>query len=141
MDGAIADYNQAIQINPTNSSDYDGRAWAKFQKNDFDAAIADAVEAIRLNPTNGYAYGTRGWARFGKGDTSGAVEDCRKAIELYGTNSVAIAYDQGMLDFINGDFQKAVTSWEKVIQSDVTLKRELQPWIEKAKAKLPGEKP
>jgi lipopolysaccharide biosynthesis regulator YciM len=37
---------------------------------------------------------------------------------------------------INGDYEKAVASWKKVIQQDGMLKLELQPWIEKAQAKL-----
>jgi hypothetical protein len=36
---------------------------------------------------------------------------------------------------------KAVGSWEKVIQEDSELKRELQPWIEKAQAKLQDKIP
>jgi uncharacterized HAD superfamily protein len=52
-----------------------------------------------------------------------------------------VAYDEGLIDFINGDYEKAAASWEKVVQYDVTLKHELQPWIEKAKAKLQTGKP
>ena len=58
---------------------------------------------------------------------------------MEGVNSLGAAGDQGMIDFINGDYEKAVTSWEKVIQTDATAKREIQPWIEKAKAA--GKKP
>jgi lipopolysaccharide biosynthesis regulator YciM len=43
--------------------------------------------------------------------------------------------------FINGDYEKAITSWEKVIHQDATRKQELQPWIEKAHAKLQEKKP
>jgi hypothetical protein len=69
------------------------------------------------------------------------MEDCKKAVVFLGTNSFAVAYDEGLIDFINGDYEKATASWEKVVQHDVTLKRELQPWIEKAKAKLQNNKP
>ncbi len=46
-----------------------------------------------------------------------------------------------MLDFIAGDYEKAIADWQKVIQKDASLKSELQPWIEKAQAKLQEKKP
>jgi lipopolysaccharide biosynthesis regulator YciM len=46
-----------------------------------------------------------------------------------------------LLNFINDDYEKAIASWENVIVQDATLKQELQPWIEKAKAKLQNNKP
>lgn len=140
-DGAIADANKAIEFNPKYELAFNNRGWAEFQKNDFDAAIADATHSIQLNSTNGYAYGTRGWARYGKGDVVGAVEDCKKAIELSEPNSSEFYHDQGLLDFINGDYEKAIASWEKVIAQDAALKQELQPWIEKAQIKLHEKKP
>jgi hypothetical protein len=42
---------------------------------------------------------------------------------------------QQWIDFINGKNQKAIDSWQSAIQHDASLKRELQPWIEKAKAR------
>ena len=140
-DGAIADANKAIEFNPNYALAYNDRGWAEFQKNDFNTAIADATHSIQLDSTNGYAYGTRGWARYGKGDVAGAVEDCKKAIELSRPNSSEVYCDQGLLNFINDDYEKAIASWEKAIVQDAALKQELQPWLDKAKAKLQEKKP
>ena len=104
-------------------------------KRDFDSAISDATRAISLESKTGYFYGTRGWSRYGKGDVAGALEDCKKAVELEGVNSLDAAGDQEMIDFIKGDYKKAVESWQRAIQHDASVQRELQPWIEKAKAK------
>lgn len=138
---AIADFSKNIELNPTNAIAYNNRGWAEFQKNNFDFAIADATHAIQLNLTNGYAYGTRGWAEYGKGDVVKSLEDCKKAAELFAPDSKQATYEQGLIDFINGDYEKAVAAWKKVIQQDGTLKRELQPWIEKAQAKLQSKTP
>ena len=131
-DGAIADCTKAVELKPDYAGAYNNRGWSEFLKNDYDNAIRDATHAIQLGSKNRYAYGTRGWARYGKSDNAGALEDLKKAIELSGVNSL----DQGMIDFINSDYQKAVDSWQKAIQHDASLGRELQPWIEKAKGKL-----
>jgi tetratricopeptide (TPR) repeat protein len=141
LEAAIADCAKALELNPTNAAAYNNRGWAEFQKNDFDSAIADATHAIHLNSTNGYAFGTRGLAQYGKGDIANALDDCKKAVELFGADSKEASYDQGLIDFINGDYEKAIASWEKVIQQDNTSKRELQPWIEKAQSKFQNKTP
>jgi lipopolysaccharide biosynthesis regulator YciM len=62
------------------------------------------------------------------------IADVKKAVELKGLNSLAAIESQGLVDFINGDYQKAVDSWEKAIQQDSSAKQLLQRWIDKAKA-------
>jgi tetratricopeptide (TPR) repeat protein len=109
-------------------------------KRDFDSAISDATRAISLESKTGYFYGTRGWSRYGKGDVAGALEDCKKAVELESVNSLDAAGDQGMIYFMTGEYKKAVGSWQRAIQHDASAERELQPWIEKAKAKQDAAK-
>jgi len=78
--------------------------------------------------------------RLGQGDAAKALADCQKAVELIGANTDDAAADQGLVAFINGSYESAVASWQKAIQHDPNVQRELQPWIEKAKAKLmPGK--
>lgn len=139
-DESIADFSKAIELNPKYAQSYNERGWTEFLQHNNDAAIADATQSIQLSPTNCYAYGTRGWARYGNGDVSGAVEDCKKAINLSMPNSLEAYSDQGMLDFINGDYEKAIAAWEKVVVQDASLKQEFQPWIENAQIKLQSKK-
>jgi tetratricopeptide (TPR) repeat protein len=133
---AMTDFNRALEINPKNLAAYDARAWARFLKNDLAGAIADATRAIQLDPGSGRAYGTRGWARYCSGDTPGALEDCGKAINLFKSESTALFLDRGMLDFISGDYDRALVSWEKAIQQDAAVQRELQVWMQRARANL-----
>jgi tetratricopeptide (TPR) repeat protein/membrane associated rhomboid family serine protease len=139
FEGAIADFTEAIELKPGYFYAYNNRGVAKQAKGDLDGAIADCTKAIQLNSTFGYAYGSRGWARYGKGEITPALEDFKKAVELQDRKSSAASEDQGMIDFINGDYGKAVASWEAAVQKDGLTMRKLQPWIEKAEAKQNGK--
>jgi len=57
---AIADYTEAIRLNPKNANHYSYRPGAYEAKGDFDGAIADYTEAIRLDPKNANLYIYRG---------------------------------------------------------------------------------
>src|SRR5947209_1204907 len=63
LDGAIADYTKAIEINPRYAGAYINRGVARKMKGDFDGAIADYDRAISLNPRLKEAYNNRGLAR------------------------------------------------------------------------------
>ena len=49
-DRAIADYTQAIRLNPNIRDVFYNRAYAYTAKHDYDKAIADYAEAIRRAP-------------------------------------------------------------------------------------------
>ena len=136
FEAALADFNKAIELNPTNAPAYNNRGWTEFLKGDFHSSIDDATHAIQLNPNDGIPYGTRGWARYSQGDNAGAIEDCTKATQLEKSGSAPFLGDQGLLDFIAKNYEKAVADWQKAIQQDPNFKQELEPWIEKAQAKL-----
>jgi tetratricopeptide (TPR) repeat protein len=82
LDGAIADYTRAIELEPTFTAAWANRGWARGQKGDCDGAIADFTKAIELEPTCTAAWANRGWARGQKGNADGAIADCTRAIEL-----------------------------------------------------------
>ena len=64
FDKAIADYTEAIRLDPEYAMAYNNRGRAWQQKGEFDKAIADYTEAIRLDPKDAAAYSNRGnaWA-------------------------------------------------------------------------------
>src|SRR6266571_4409860 len=63
LDGAIADFDRAIELNPKDDAPYYNRAQAKRLKKDTAGAIADYTRAIELGSTNPAAYNNRGNAR------------------------------------------------------------------------------
>ncbi len=62
LDIALADYNEAIRLDPNEASVYNSRGVAWRAKQEYDKAIADYSEAIRLDPTYALAYCNRGFA-------------------------------------------------------------------------------
>lgn len=86
VEEAIADFNQAIQINSKyiTSSSYYFRGDAYFEKGDVDSAIADYTEAIRLEPNLESAYWSRAIAWEKKRAYNKAIADYQKYLELGG---------------------------------------------------------
>jgi tetratricopeptide (TPR) repeat protein len=82
LDGAIADFDRAAELNPTDDAPYYNRAQAKWLKKDVAGAIADYTKAIELGSTNPAAYNNRGNARSENNDPDGAIADYTRAIEL-----------------------------------------------------------
>ena len=82
LDGAIADFDRAAELNPKDDAPYYNRAQARQLKNDKAGAIADYTKAIELGSTNPAAYNNRGNARAENNDRDGAIADYTRAIEL-----------------------------------------------------------
>jgi lipoprotein NlpI len=81
-DRAIADYSEAIRLDPKYARPYNGRGNAYRAKGDLDRAIADYDEAIRLDPKYAAAYNDRGGAYQAKGDLDRAIVYYNEAIRL-----------------------------------------------------------
>jgi tetratricopeptide (TPR) repeat protein len=60
LDRAIADYNEAIRLDPKQANAYVNRGVVWREKGDLDGAIAEYNEAIRLDPEQAIAYSNRG---------------------------------------------------------------------------------
>jgi tetratricopeptide (TPR) repeat protein len=82
LDGAMADFDRAIELNPKDDAPYYNRAQAKRLKKDAAGAIADYTRAIELGSQNPAAYNNRGNARAENNDWDGAIADYTHAIKL-----------------------------------------------------------
>jgi tetratricopeptide (TPR) repeat protein len=82
LDGAMADYNQAIRLDPKNVQAYNNRGTVKFKEGDLKGAMAHFNRSIQLNPKNPHAYNNRVRAKEMKGDLDGAIADFNEAIRL-----------------------------------------------------------
>src|SRR4051794_37618760 len=101
-DRAIADYSEAIKIDPYDAPAYARRGMAWTEKGEFDSATADLTEAIKIDPNDAFGFAQRGLTQFKKrlitkkGGWEPAISDYSEAImldpnmvALYGARGVA----------------------------------------------------
>ena len=82
LDGAIAEYRQALRLKPRDAKAHYELGLALKAKGDLDGAISEYREAIRLEPTLAEAHVNIGSALQVKGDLDGAIAEYREAIRL-----------------------------------------------------------
>lgn len=114
---AIADYSEAIGLNPDEAAFYCTRGIAYRQKGDHGLAIADYDQAIKLKPDYSTAYNNRGVAYRQKGDTERALSDYNKAIEYDGNNHAAYN-NRGATYKEQGKYELALSDLDKAISID-----------------------
>jgi tetratricopeptide (TPR) repeat protein len=81
-DRAIADFNQAIRLDPDSIFALNNRGAAYARKGQYDDAIADFNEAIRIDASYAITYNNRGIAYAKKGQYDRAIEDFDQAIRF-----------------------------------------------------------
>jgi tetratricopeptide (TPR) repeat protein len=81
MNRALADYTEAIRLDPKNDEAYFNRGNAYYDKEDYDSALDDYNEAIRLSPRPEF-YRERASAKKAKGDATGGDADIARARQL-----------------------------------------------------------
>jgi len=74
-DKAIADFTEAIRLNPRSSDAYYNRGIAYADKGDTDKAVSDFTEAVGIDPYMAEAYYNRGLVYRKNGDIAKAVDD------------------------------------------------------------------
>jgi tetratricopeptide (TPR) repeat protein len=114
-DRAIADFGEAIRLNPKFALAYSSRSRAYSGKGDFDRAIADASEAIRLDVKHVGAYVGRGFAFTMQRRFDDAIRDLDEAIRLQ--PNLAVAYSQrGVALREKGEFDRALADLNEAIR-------------------------
>ncbi|HEV2666090.1 MAG TPA: tetratricopeptide repeat protein, partial [Blastocatellia bacterium] len=113
-DGAIADFDEALMLNPHRVMALIKRGNARFNKGDLDEAINDFNQAIRLDPRSVIAWNNRGLAWQNKGKLDAALSDYARALELDPRLTVAlnnragIKHDRGDLRGALNDYNRAI---------------------------------
>ncbi len=80
--GAIADFDQALKLDPKYAEAYSNRGMTKSQSGDKKGAILDFDQAIAIRPQNAIDYNLRGMTKSQLGDQSGAIADLTESAEL-----------------------------------------------------------
>ncbi len=135
-EGALADWNKAIELGPNTAEPYFDRATMRSRLGDFTKAVADYNTAIKHNglfAKDPLAYAARAEARRGAHDLSGAANDYEEAISMGPKLGVATdflrmravqAENCRQLAFTYseaGDWKRARATWEKFALARIDL--------------------
>jgi lipoprotein NlpI len=115
IDRAIADFDEAIKLDPSLAAAYNDRGNARLVKGDADGAMADYEAAIRLDPTDEDAFNNRGRALFNRGQYDKALTDLDKAIDL-DPKFVRAYRNRGMTRFALGRFDDAAKDFHESVR-------------------------
>ena len=82
VDGAIADYTRAIELDPRELEARVNRGNLRAERKEYDLAIADYSNAIAANPKFPMAYYNRANAHFIMGSYDRAIDDYAEALKV-----------------------------------------------------------
>ncbi|MEH2116477.1 tetratricopeptide repeat protein [Nostoc sp.] len=112
---AIANYNQALQVNHSDISIYYKRGLAHYQIGDYETAIADYSQVIQMNIHDAKSYNKRGLAFYQLGRLEEAINDYTQAIRI--NPNVAVAYkNRAEARSHAGDNQGAIEDYTQAIK-------------------------
>jgi tetratricopeptide (TPR) repeat protein len=114
-DRAIADYSEAIQLDPKSALTYINRGAAYADKGEHDRAIADYSEAIRLDPSFARAYHNRGYAYNVKREPDRGIADFNEAIRLNPKDASAYTH-RGYAYGMKGNTNRAIAEYSEAIR-------------------------
>jgi tetratricopeptide (TPR) repeat protein len=123
LEGALADYDEALRLDPSRAAAYLGRGIAWQRKKDYDKAIADFNEALRRDPSYRLeadtqlagAYENRGGARAEKNDWDQAIADFSEAIRLNPNDAGPLNY-RGWVWTKKKEYDKAIADYDQAVR-------------------------
>ena len=115
LDGAIADYSQAVELDPNNAYAFNNRSITRLDQGDLEGAIADTNKAIELKPDFADAYSNRGVAKRVSADPEGALADYMKALELNPKHAIAY-FARGCLRYDRQEFEDGLADFRKALE-------------------------
>jgi tetratricopeptide (TPR) repeat protein len=121
--GAVADYNRAISIDPNFTAAYVGRGNLKDDiSNDPAGALADYNRAIQLNPSLAIAYYNRGVLKRNKlNDPDGAFADYNRTIALDPNYALAYYTRANLKEGKLNDLAGALADYNRAIELNPNL--------------------
>ena len=118
---AMADFNEAIRLEPSSPRTYVYRGHSSYSRGDMDRALADYNQAIELDPQFSQAYVSRGLTYRAKGDLERALANYDEAIRLDPRDAFAFAHrgslyeDKNEYGYATSDYNEAIDSIRKML--------------------------
>jgi tetratricopeptide (TPR) repeat protein len=117
FNGAIAEFNHLIELNPSDAIAYYNRGLLEANKRAFDRAIADLNHAIQLSPKFARAFNDRGSIKATIKEIDGAIADFDHAIQL-NPQFIQAYMNLGSVEADSGDLNAAIANFNQVVQLD-----------------------
>lgn len=115
LDKAIAEYTEAIRIDPLDANAFLSRGIVWGKKGEYDKAIADFTEAIRINPKAAEAFYNRGNAWQLKTEYDKAIADYTEEIRINPQHVFAFR-NRGYAWYLKAEYEKAIADYTKGIR-------------------------
>ena len=112
---ALADYDAAVRLQPSDASAYDMRGTAYAGTGQMDRAIADYDKTLQLQPHNVAAHVNRGFAYIVKRQYKQAIADLDAALEL-SPKDFAAYRNRATAYRSLGDYRKAVADYDAALR-------------------------
>lgn len=116
-DLAIADFDQAIALNPKFGAAFNCRGNEYFRLGDYERAIADYNEAVFLDPNPGIVYCNRAGAWLKSGEVEIALDDYREAIERNPSHAPAY-FGRANVWVVQAKYSHALADYRYAIRLD-----------------------
>ncbi len=123
---ALADFNQAIELDAKYAPAYMNRGFTRMQAGDINSALADFSKSLEVDPEQPGVYSLRGTTRLETGDLDGALSDYTAAVQ-HDDQSPQFQADLGFARFFHKDYTDAVKAFDETLRLDPQA-RFLNPW-------------
>jgi tetratricopeptide (TPR) repeat protein len=115
VDAAMADYQKALSINPSDAEALSNVGVVLLQKGHTDAAVAVLQKALKINPRDAEAYNNLGNAFLQKGSSNDAITQYRNALKMNpfydeAHNNLGVALSQ------NGQLEEGISQFEEALR-------------------------
>jgi len=122
LDHAIADYDQALRIDPNHAGVYNNRGSAQAKKGNFDQAVADYSISLQLEPNNPNAHNNRGNIYLAIKEYDRAIADFTQALAVKTwhikdfKNRASIHNNRGYAHALKGDLDRALADYDEALK-------------------------
>ncbi len=114
LDGALAEGNKALALNPADSRTHTYLARVKNARGDAAGALAECDQALAIEPNNFMAYSMRSMIKIDKADWTGVIEDSSRALAI-NPQDVFSYLNRGKAKANTRDFDGAIADYDRGI--------------------------
>jgi tetratricopeptide (TPR) repeat protein len=122
IDRSLADFDQAIRLDPNDAFAVGARGDLHLVRKDYEHAIADYTTAISIEPNNAAALTGRAIVHVVTGNPDRAIADCDQAIRQQPTFAAGL-YWRGMAKCAKGDAAAG--------EADIAAARKIDPEVDR----------